>query len=138
MGDYRKYACDLSGQLFKNINKKGVRREKLASELGVSVNQIKNYAYDSSKSATLENFLHALIKYNNVEILNLLANEMGCCVCELPSPSGRVAHEAAAADALAESAAAVAAFVKRNGSKREISDAISKSVQKLLHLEKLL
>lgn len=42
MGDFRRYACEISGQLFKSINKKGVRREKLACELGgISVNQLK-------------------------------------------------------------------------------------------------
>lgn len=80
MGKYRKYACDISGSLFKSVNRKGIRREKLAGELGISVNQLKNYAYDSGKSATLENFLCVLTKYKCVEVLDTIAKEMDCSV----------------------------------------------------------
>lgn len=87
MTDYRKYACELSGELFKEAHKKGVRRERLAAELGVSVNQIKNYAYDSSKSATLENFLHTLMEHDCRGTLSAMAREMGYSL--YPTPDGK-------------------------------------------------
>jgi len=135
MGDFRKYACEISGLLFKNINKKGVRREKLANELGISVNQLKNYAYDSSKSATLENFLQVLIQYRCVEVLNLIAKDMGCCVTRLPENTSKSQSTDLAAEALAETAVAVMTFMDKSKSREEMSKSIYKSIEKLINLE---
>lgn len=138
MGDFRKYACELSGQLFKNVNRKKVRREKLASDLGISVNQLKNYAYDSGKSATLENFLHVMIKYRCVDTLNIIAKDMGCCVALLPESGGGGAGTDAAADALAETAKAVAAFMDRGRTEENVASLINSAIQKLVSMERSL
>lgn len=138
MGNFRKYACDISGVLFKSVNKKGIRREKLASELGISVNQLKNYAYDSSKSATLENFLHVLIKYKCVDVLNVIARDMGCCVSKLPESVSKTPPTDAAAEALSEAAKAVVAYMDRDMHRGDVSSGIHKSIEKLLYLEKSL
>ncbi|PLX67868.1 MAG: hypothetical protein C0603_07040 [Denitrovibrio sp.] len=135
MGDFRRYACEISGELFKSINKKGIRREKLACELSISVNQLKNYAYDSSKSATLENFLHVLIKYKNIDVLNLIARDMGCCVSRLPDYNSKNTTTDVAAEVLAETAKAVTAYMNKAKPKEEISKQIRSSIEKLLYLE---
>jgi len=135
MGDFRKYACDISGNLFKSLNKKGIRREKLASELGISVNQLKNYAYDTSKSATLENFLSVLVRYKCVDVLNRIAQDMDCCVCRLPEPDAKDRTVDLAADALAETAKAVAAYLEDCRTKEEISVSIRSSIEKLINLD---
>jgi len=134
MGDFRKYACDISGELFKTVNKKGIRREKLASELGISVNQIKNYAYDSSKSATLENFLHVLTKYKCIDVLNTIARDMDCCVSKLPSVNGTMSPTDAAAEALQETARAVAACMEKSSQKDDIRKGINSAIEKLIML----
>jgi transcriptional regulator with XRE-family HTH domain len=134
MGDFRKYACDISGELFKAVNKKGIRREKLASELGISVNQIKNYAYDSSKSATLENFLYVLTKYKCVDVLNMVARDMDCCVSRLPEVSGAMSPTDAAADALQETARAVAACMEKSFHKDDVRKGINSAIEKLVVL----
>ncbi|PLX71366.1 MAG: hypothetical protein C0602_01835 [Denitrovibrio sp.] len=138
MGDYRKYACDISGSLFKSINKKGVRREKLSSELGISVNQLKNYAYDSTKSATLENFLCVLIKFKSVDTLDLIAKDMNCYVFKLPEFTDRNFTEKLPVEALSESAQAVSAYIKGDMEKTDISRQIRSAIEKLALLEKTL
>jgi len=135
MGDFRKYACDISGCLFKSLNKKGIRREKLASELGISVNQLKNYAYDSTKSATLENFLAAMIKYKCVDVLDIIAKDMDCCVYRPSAPQVKNNSTDIAAEVLAETAKAVAGYMDKNKSKEEIAVSIRSSIEKLIILE---
>jgi len=134
MGDFRKYACDISGELFKAVNKKGVRREKLANELGISINQLKNYAYDSSKSATLENFLYVMTKYKCVNVLNIIARDMGCCVTKLPENNTQIKPTDAAANALEETAKAVAAFMDKGKDNDDIQKGIQSSIEKLVIL----
>jgi len=136
MADFRKYACEISGKLFKDINKKGVRREKLAKELNISENQIKNYAYDSTKSATLENFLHVLITYRCEAVLDHLAMDMGYSIFKLPEvQNGGSFPSETAADALAATAAAVSAGLK-DMDKEEKVRLIRRAIEKLLILEK--
>ena len=115
MADFRKYACEISGVLFKEINKKGIRRDRLAKELNISVNQIKNYAYDSTKSATLENFLHAMITHKCADTLSALASEMGYTIYKKPDGPAKQAHVSeAAADALFTVSKAVSACLDQN------------------------
>ena len=109
--------------------------EKLAADLGISVNQLKNYAYDSSKSATLENFLHVLIKYRCDDILGVIAKEMGCCVTKLPESRPANPPTDAAADALAETARAVAALMERNRSRDDVRRGIQTAIEKLVYLD---
>lgn len=136
MADFRKYACEISGKLFKDINKKGVRREKLAKELNISENQIKNYAYDSTKSATLENFLHVLITYRCEAVLDHLAKDMGYSIFKLPDvPQSVNAPAESAADALAAAASAVSAGLKDVGQEEKVR-LIRRAIEKLLILEK--
>lgn len=136
MGDFRKYACDISGELFKAVNKKGIRREKLAGELGISVNQLKNYAYDSGKSATLENFLYVLTKYKCVDVLNTIARDMDCCVSRIPDGVGSSGATDAAAEALSETAKAVAACMEKDAKKSDIPKYVNRAIEKLLILSK--
>ena len=136
MADYRKYACEISGKLFKDINKKGIRREKLAKELNISENQIKNYAYDSTKSATLENFLHVLITYRCEAVLDHLARDMGYSIFKLPEiqQNGTGLTESSA-EVLSAASAAVSAGLK-DGDRAEKVRLIRKVIEKLLVLEK--
>ncbi|MGE4268506.1 MAG: hypothetical protein AB7F25_13825 [Deferribacterales bacterium] len=136
MADYRKYACEISGKLFKDINKKGIRREKLAKELNISENQIKNYAYDSTKSATLENFLHVLITYRCEAVLDHLARDMGYSIFKLPEiqQNGTGLTESSA-EVLSAVSAAVGAGLK-DGDCAEKVRLIRKAIEKLLVLEK--
>jgi transcriptional regulator with XRE-family HTH domain len=136
MPDYRKYACDLSGKLFKDINKKGVRREKLAKELNISENQIKNYAYDSTKSATLENFLHVLITYRCETVLDHLAKDMGYSIFKLPEiQQSAITHTDSAAEVLASAAAAVGGGLKESDRDEKVR-LIRRAIEKLLVFEK--
>jgi len=138
MGNFRKYACEISGVLFKDVNRKGIRREKLAGELDISVNQLKNYAYDSGKSATLENFLHALIKYKCTDVLDVIASEMGCIVSRLPESNGSEGN-GTAAKALSETARAVSMYMeKENFEKEEMRSAIRSAIEKLVTIERSL
>jgi len=136
MADYRKYACEISGKLFKDVNKKGIRRDKLAKELNISENQIKNYAYDSTKSATLENFLHVLITYRCETVLDYIAKDMGYSVYRLPEvhTSGQNTTEAAA-EVLSSGAEAVSGALKETDTQVKLK-AIRKAIEKLLILEK--
>ncbi|WP_303850691.1 hypothetical protein [Seleniivibrio woodruffii] len=136
MADFRKYACEISGKLFKDINKKGIRREKLAKELNISENQIKNYAYDSTKSATLENFLHVLITYKCEPVLDHMAKDMGYSIFKLPEVQQNGTGTAEpAADALAAVASAVSAGLKDISSEEKVR-LIRRAIEKLLILEK--
>ncbi|MCD8553222.1 hypothetical protein [Seleniivibrio sp.] len=136
MADYRKYACEISGKLFKDINKKGIRREKLAKELNISENQIKNYAYDSTKSATLENFLHVLITYRCETVLDHLAKDMGYSIFKLPETQQNGLNlTESAGEVLSSAAAAVGAGLKE-GDRTEKVRLIRKAIEKLLVLEK--
>lgn len=136
MSDYRKYACDISGSLFKNVNKKGVRREKLATELGISVNQLKNYAYDSTKSATLENFMQVLIDYKCVDVLANIAKDMECSICKLPTVDTRADSKEVAAEALVHTSKSIFMYLENNRPKEEISKEIYNAIEKLVYLEK--
>lgn len=130
MRDFRKHACEISGILFKEVNRKGIRRDRLAKELGISENQIKNYAYDSTKSATLENFLQVLITYRCETVLSTIAREMGYGIYRLPDtqPNGCSRTEAAA-EALLSAAKAVQSCIEKNSnSDGEIFAAIEKFI----------
>ncbi|MGE4317333.1 MAG: hypothetical protein AB7E96_00400 [Deferribacterales bacterium] len=132
MVDYRKYACDISGVLFKEVNRKGIRRERLAKELGISENQIKNYAYDSTKSATLENFLQVMINHRCAEVLSVIAADMGCCVYRLPETQNRPqTGTEASADALTAASRAVISCMEQTDTAE--SD-VRTAVEKLLAL----
>ncbi len=132
MVDYRKYACDISGVLFKEVNRKGIRRERLAKELGISENQIKNYAYDSTKSATLENFLQVLINHRCADVLSVIAADMGCCIYRLPETQPRPQSGAeASAEALTAASKAVISCIEQSDSAE--SD-VRAAVEKLLAL----
>jgi hypothetical protein len=140
MGDFRKYACDISGVLFKEVHRKGIRRERLSKELGISENQLKNYAYDSTKSATLENFLQVLIQYKCTSVLDDIANDMNCCTYQMPvSIDTKNCIANAASEALAETAKAVALCLESEDNCREqIKNEIRCAISKLLCLEKSL
>lgn len=136
MSDSRKYACDISGNLFKTVNKKGVRREKLATELGISVNQLKNYAYDSSKSATLENFLYVLTRYRCADVLNEIASEMGCCVTRLPENGKRIPSADIVSDVMMDTAELIKNLGDKNSSKEQVRQNIQRSIERLVTLSK--
>lgn len=128
MKDYRKYACEISGILFKEVNKKGIRRDRLAKELSISENQIKNYAYDSTKSATLENFLQVLINHKCNAVLGVIASEMGYGIYRLPEslPVGTTSTDTAA-EALIQSSRAVQSSIQKSPSlEKDIRSALEK------------
>lgn len=134
MRDYRKYACEISGILFKEVNRKGIRRDRLAKELNISENQIKNYAYDSTKSATLENFIQVLTSYRCGTVLGLIAQDMGYGIYRLPEPQQNGATPAdAASDALIHTSKAVQSCLSKSGTSERDTFA---AIEKLLNLLK--
>jgi len=139
MGDFRKYACDQSGILFKEVHRKGIRREILSRKLGISENQLKNYAYDSTKSATLENFLQVIVEYKCVNVLDKIASDMDCCVYELPKANGNKKTTAeTASEAMFSSSKAINTFLDAKSNKEEKSKDIREAIITLLQLEKSL
>lgn len=135
MDDYRKYACELTGNLFKEVHKKGVRRDKLSRELSISVNQIKNYAYDSTKSATLENFLRTMIEHKCETTLSQISHDMGYSIYRLPEVNGSKDTAQAACEAMEQASIAFRSALSHEAS---ASEDILKAIEKLLALNKSL
>jgi hypothetical protein len=71
-------------------------------------------------------------------VLNIVARDMDCCVCRLPEASSGQALTDAAADALAETARAVASCMDKEHKKDEVFQSLQRSIEKLVYLQKII
>lgn len=76
------FAQRLTSEICKNVGKK-CRDEKICQKIGVKPQTLKNYKYQD-RCMTLTAFVTLLLEYKEYEVLNLLAEKLGCIIYRLP------------------------------------------------------
>jgi len=82
METINEFAQRLTSEICKNAGKKS-RDEKICEKIGIAPQTLKNYKYQD-RCMTLSAFLTLLLEYKEYDILNLIAEKVGCIIYRLP------------------------------------------------------